>query len=256
MGTAETPRARSGDAVDRRPRVLRVLRSQLALVGLGRRRELLAVSVFMGVVVAWMLTAARAPGPDVRSALGTAVVLGYLWPVSVWEGEPPSRRLYHRLLPVGERLHNLLRIGAGGTWIVASLAAGTLIGMGAAGLLGHASAGFAPAAALEAVGGVLVMYGLGSVAAVATEHPGRWIVGVPLVYVLLVALLDAHGVQPLAGWLEAPLRSLNRAVETPLRTAGASAGGSSFPDALLLWLAIAGAALALAASFRPEPGRG
>lgn len=256
MGTAETPRARSGDDMNRCPRLLRVLWSQLALVGLGRRRELLAVSVFMAVVVAWMLTASPGPWPDVRSALGIAVTLGYLWPVSVWEGEPPSRRLYHRLLPVGERRHNLLRVGAGGTWIVASLTAGTLIGVGAAGLLGHPSAGLAPVAALEAIGGVLVMYGLGSVAAVATEHPGRWIVGVPLVYVLLVSLLGAHGVQPLAGWLEAPLRSLSRAVETPLRAAGATASGSSFPDALLLWLAIAGAALVLAASLRPEPGRG
>lgn len=255
MGTDEMPRAGSRDGRDRRPRLLRILRSQLALVGRGRRRELLTVSVFMAVVVAWMLAAAGPPGPDVRSALEIAVVLGYLWPVSVWQEEPPSRRLYHRLLPVGERLHNLLRVGAGGTWIVASLAAGTLIGMGAAGLLGHPPSGFPPAAALEAAGGVLVMYGLGSVAAVVTEHPGRWIVGVPLAYMLLTALLAARGVQPVAGWLEAPLRSLSRAVEAPLPETGVTAVGSSFPGALLLWLGIAGVALVLAASLRPEPGR-
>lgn len=243
-------------------------RLQIALVGRGRRRELLLLG---GVMVALML-GQRFPGgsaaPTTQSAaqilLSSSHVLllfvALLWPTSVWRGEGPGRRAYHWSLPVDRRVHDLLRVSAGAAWLLGTVAAGAVLGLG----IGVAIEGGIPAGDWRVYPGLLlallVLYGFGSVAALVSDHPFRWIIGVPVLYV---------GVRSIAGL--AGLGSVTTALQSAetgrLGLATALFGPRSFTSSFwrqvlgdgaplqagLLWFLIAAGAVLLAASLHREP---
>jgi hypothetical protein len=59
----------------------------------------------------------------------TAVIfVGIIAAFFTWFNEPPSRRRYHRSMPVNHRLHDLTRLLAGVTWLIAALLVFAILG--------------------------------------------------------------------------------------------------------------------------------
>lgn len=262
----------SAGEVDRRPAeadppdVSAVLRAQLRLMARAHRPAflLLGLAVAAGVVaLAWIwpggapdrLTLAHAMG----RSYGALELVAVFWAAMVtWRGEGPEERFHHWSQPVGRRRHQLLRIAAGAVWLLAAVVAGAAAGWLAGAVVqgGMGPGGAAPLAAT--VGGLLLLYLLGSVPALLSEHPVVWIVGVYAGTGFLVTLASARG-WPLAGTVRSLLLtgdwSLSSATNAPGLLVGGTSGGQPWA-ALGLWLCVAGAAVVLTASVHQERSAG
>lgn len=258
----------SVEAVDRRPAeasppaVSTVLRAQLELMARGHRAAflLLGLAVAAGVVaLAWIwpdgaperLTLAHAAG----RSYGALELVAVFWAAMVtWRGEGPEERVHHWSQPVGRRRHQLLRIAAGAVWLLAAVIAGAAAGWIAGAVVqgGMGPGGAAPLAAIG--GGLLLLYLLGSVPALLSEHPVVWIVGVYAGTGFLVTLASARG-WPLAGTARSVLLTGDWSLSSATNAPGLLVDGVSGEQpwvALALWLCVAGAAVALAASVHQE----
>jgi hypothetical protein len=107
------------------------------------------------------------------------VIIGALWPAFVWHGEGPSKRHYHWSLPVPQARHDLLRVAAGGLWLLAGLVAVEAFQIAAAFANGYGErlADVSLGSWLNYVSAPMTMYLIGSALAVATDHPIRWLLG-------------------------------------------------------------------------------
>lgn len=249
-------------STERRPPAwTRVLARQWRLVRLRHGRELLALAV--GAVLATSLRlAASFPAQGnvtlVELVLRTPLlailhVVAFLWGGAVWSAEGPSNRQYHWSLPVRRPSHDLTRVLVGGGWFFASLGAGLLVGGLAFAAAGRGIVPGSPGL-LGLVGLALATsYLLGTVPALVTDHPYRWMFGVGIGYLVLrmvVGTLAARGLVP-----DAAAAGLDRLADgslgfnaylfAPQEIAGVSEQAvSPHPGgALLLWVALAVAAV-------------
>lgn len=152
-------------------------------------------------------------------AAGPLVMLAFLFPLLVWREATPSRRDYHRSMPVPEWLHSLLRVTAGWVWLMAGLAGfllwGSLLARVLGGRIGSASMTVTafhngvpmmgvPSSAtgltswIAPFAGASIAYLLGSILALRSDHPWLWMGGVVAGCALFVGLLSAAGLDPLA----------------------------------------------------------
>ena len=130
-----------------------------------------------------------------------AWVLGLLIAYQTWDGEAPGKRTYHRSQPVPEPVHDLLRVAAG----VVFLAVALLVVLAAEVVaMSIASPGWA--SDISAAHWLLfplvplAAYLVGSIASVASERPGRWLVGVPAVALGVVAIVGLTHESPGELW--------------------------------------------------------
>lgn len=187
------------DAVPHRlPRRSEVLREQFLSVGISLRREGAVVAGMAGVftlLTALIQSTTRHPlafevGPGGAIPLS---ILALLVPMAVWKGEDPSRRGYHRAMPVAHGEHGAMRALAGLPWVLAAAVAYFAWLLVLAGLTGGKVAPtplwrwWAPFA------GVTVLYLLGSALTLRVAHPWRWMGGA------LVAYLFAQALRPVDG---------------------------------------------------------
>jgi hypothetical protein len=58
----------------------------------------------------------------VYDLLGYLLILGAIWPLVVWRGEPWGERDYRWSLPVSRHSHDLIRVAAGAVWLMLGVA--------------------------------------------------------------------------------------------------------------------------------------
>lgn len=223
---------------------------------------------------------------------GLGVWLAFLTPVFLWRNEGPTRRDYFWSLPVEQSRHALLRLGAGWAWQMAVIVALLLFGLALAvltdgelgvmtrGVSSMGTSGHPPSAVYRSLSvpvlswqwvtpftAATIAYLIGSVAALASDYPLRWLLGGTIALVLLHTVLET--VSPLD--VEGPFdlvwagRFGLRAAMNGERWVWERLAGSGWslertiaqPDvslwlpAMLLWLGAGAAAAYLAAGYRP-----
>jgi uncharacterized membrane protein YhdT len=182
-----------------------------------------------------------------------AVAWGFLWPFRVWRDEPPSRRGYHRAMPVERRRHDLLRVAAGAVWLLAVSALLLVAALATALLSGHAGGlGALPATAwLAAFTAPLLVYLLVSIASVRCEHPAAWVWGTLALLAPLWSLLSLVGLGAAAVVVTGRL-GLHLALggDGPNLALLSPPAFTRWVAATLLWLALAAAGVWAAAARR------
>lgn len=216
------------------PSLGRVLGVQVHDVGRALRRPAAVGAVMLGVLTVALLTGVDEVAEGVsfhpeRQML--PAVLGALWPLAVWRGVPRFGTHEFWALPVDRRSHALVRIAAGGIWLLAAVTLYTvwqlfltLVTGGA--MLPVESALLMPKAISPAgpltpddltpltivaapwhwivpITAAIGTYALSSALALAARSPLRWIA----VFVVMLFLLSGVGRLTRTLWLvEAPQR--------------------------------------------------
>jgi hypothetical protein len=181
-----------------------ILREQVRALGITMRRPLLYAAGYIilshVVVAVWLFTASR-HNPTVmtlwrvsQNSFNTFMYLGVLFPFFVWNGETPSRRMYHVLMPVAREQHALLKTGAGWVWLMFATALAVLLSVIVT-ILALRSTGVALQATDFNMIGVpfitaTVAYLLVSALAIATESPRVWVGVIVASYMVLSGVLQ------------------------------------------------------------------
>lgn len=178
-----------------------VVREQFRSVGLSLRREALAVGGILGIFTALMawarLNGIHGMSVDLTPEAGIPVLLLALFaPLAVWKGEAPGRRGYHLSMPVPHGPHALLKSASGLVWLLAAVvgylgwlgvmavATGGDIGARGYGMHGYGANWWEWTALFT---GTATMYAFGTVLALRTVHPWRWLAGGAFGYLVLSA---------------------------------------------------------------------
>ena len=203
-----------------RPAPGAVLGEQVRRVALAIRREalLLAGVLLLFGTVPVLLAHWRTPGhrTDMQfdELMLVVALVGAFAPLAVWKGEEPSRRAYFWALPVERARHSLARVAAGWGWTMLAVAAivlwVALLARATGGELSNGDA-FIPLRPLPedtpwspqdyfyqawpiprwqwAVPfmAATTAYLIGSIVALASDHPWRWYAGALLLFTLLNA---------------------------------------------------------------------
>ena len=197
-----------------------VIRQQVRTVGGAVRvAALVTGAIMVAFCVLSIISAARAAAvhptnggfPLSPGFVYPVFVLGLLMAAVVWQREEPSRRGYHLAMPVSPTQHTAIRVLAGWAWLMIGVAAVWAVICLTGAAIASVSGGpfdtremtawlwVAPFAAAT------MTYLLASIAMIATERPLGWLVGVPVVSVLLFQMPNVLG---LAGGVELARRLL------------------------------------------------
>lgn len=194
------------------PRNGSVFLEQVRVVGRGLRREALGLGCLLLLATAIVFIVMLREGERVDfEPVGAQFTLlaGLLLPLSVWRGEKPFGGGYLWTLPVERRRHALLKLAAGGLWLllavtafllwllVLALLTGGGIGADETRMLATGSGAHAPvrwttpawewAAPFTAA---LIGYLLGSALALGVEHPVRTAAALLFGFLLLLFLFE------------------------------------------------------------------
>jgi hypothetical protein len=218
-----------------------VLRGQFLAVGVGLRRELtVAAALILGVTVIALITIAIEPdgGTLMLSPDGAGFALGWIGlfaPLAVWKGEGPTSRGYLWSLPVPRPRHTLVKVFAGWAWLMitialflAFIALQTWISGGSPGIdelrfvpvegvtLSDGTRAAVDPSLLREVRWMTpawqwavpflapsIMYLIGTVAALLSDHPWRWFAGVAIGFGLVAVITEATSLHQVAELAEA-----------------------------------------------------
>jgi hypothetical protein len=176
-------------ALNAQPTLGKVAIAQLRMVALLQRREFVLLGVLAVASYAlglWGYAVMTPPDPSANTgtisiAYGVApftILLGALWPMSVWRLDDPARRGYFWSLPVAQPAHTLLRVAVG--WAILMSVSLVLLLYAAAllipGMLRFDQGGLSLEAAWLPFVAATLPYLLVSAFAVAFEHPVRVII--------------------------------------------------------------------------------
>jgi hypothetical protein len=182
----------------RLPRRSDVLREQFLGVGISLRREGAVAAVLAALVTAVIATVQGTTGQpfgvDLAPETGIPMaLLALLVPMAVWKGEDPTRRGYHRAMPVGHGEHAVMRALAGLPWVLGATAAYFTWML----VLSSFTAGQVEPTPLwqwwAPFAGVTVLYLLGSALTLRVAHPWRWMGGGLVGYMFVQALRPVDG---------------------------------------------------------------
>ena len=286
------------------PRWQAVTREQFKAVGLAVKREALVLGclivAFTGIFLWSYLRSLGNPNHNVSFDFVPTVVLpllllGFLVPLSVWKGDEPSRRSYLWSMPTDRSRHTLLKNFNGWVWFMVLIAAYLLWMLGLAAVTGsdigvesstlfignwdapgdpspedfHRLRWIIPAWQWAVpFTAATIAYLLGSVVAIASDHPWRWFGGILVGMLLLTAFLEAAEL----AWLERVIEGIfggpyglgiafsgmREVAETFTNAAGQTVQRAVMRPVFglwlgstLLWLAL-GTAGVLAAAFRHQ----
>ncbi len=251
----------------RAPSLPRVFQQQLKLIGQAGAASM-GMMVLGGAALLFLgmdPRIAKLPFPDDYLPL-TGLLLGAVaWPPLVWRGQGPTRRNYHRTLPVDQFTHDMLKIGAGALWLMLGIAV-VLLPLLVAANLSTTLRGLVTGPSLlvwvNFFTGPLIVYLLLSCIPMLTDRPLEWMLGLTAGFVGLTMLADTYDLA-LKNAIDVIMRSelglvnaLNGAyVEQPWLT---YVRLSHYPDrmdygawigATLLWLVIGIAAVCVTSNF-------
>jgi hypothetical protein len=152
---------------------------------------------------------ARLPFPADYLPL-TGLLLGTVaWPPLVWRGQGPLRRSYHRVLPVDQLTHDLLKVTAGAISLMVGVAVVLLPLLVAAGMSPVLSGLLTRPSWLVWLNfftGPLIIYLLVSCVPMLTDHPLEWLLGLTAGFVGLTFLADSYGLSPIADLINVLMR--------------------------------------------------
>lgn len=184
----------------------------------------------------------------------------FLWPLALWSQEAPRSRGYHRSLPVAHREHALLRVAAGGLWLVLFAAGFIVLAVVVSSLAGSAAVlrSWSPWVWPSIVLGPLAGYLLMSALAVRSDHPQGWFWGGLGTLSLLSSLAAMAGWQAPQSFFATLLlgrfglfSALGGPVVMELQEPGSTGPGALLP--LALWLVVGLVALLFATIPRDAP---
>jgi hypothetical protein len=126
----------------------------------------------------WMPGSFSGPDFELIGMLPFVILMGGAWGILVWRDEPPSKRGYHRSLPVDVAAHHLARVAAGAVWLLPALLLYFAAGIFVTALRGDtgAVAAAGPTLWLGYLLAALILYGMMAALATAVERPLSWIV--------------------------------------------------------------------------------
>lgn len=179
---SSVPGERRGATEDLRcPSIPKVMRAQLRLVF--RRR--LALAAMVALTALPPAAGAALLFGEATPTLAGLLAEGWIWPsllslgwplMVVWCDEGPSERAYHWTLPVDRPVHQLLRVAAGWVHLTAGLLAGLALAWAAAAVIHGGTAPGSAAALVSVFPAATAIYLVGTIPAVATDHPFGWLV--------------------------------------------------------------------------------
>jgi hypothetical protein len=195
------------------------------------------------------------------------LILAIVVPLLTWEGEGPSRRSYHLMMPVPQYRHSLMRVFAGWVWLMvataAYLVAIVLTVAVMEGLTGNTQP-YEPFFVywewLVPFTSVSIVYFLASAATLATEQPLLWILGIPALLGGSMALLHMLGFEDESRALQMIYSGKSGAAAAFLGSVEWRAGnGTLYPSlgrwlgATALWAVGSGVVLRWLSARRTEP---
>jgi hypothetical protein len=247
-----------------------VLREQMRLLAAVPRRDVLVVLV-LGLLMSmggcinldWSIDDVEVRAPSILHRMYFVVLVAAgLWATAIWHDEGPRRRAYRWSLPVERGRHDLLRVAAGGAWLLAALLAVLLIAALVALIVRPPS--IDAWVWLNFVTGPVTVYLLGSIAGVRLDAPGRWVGALAGAAVWFWAMWIggriAMGADVYDAFFVGPL-GLERALGQPFlmdgvaamsEMAGETSMALTWIPAAALWLAIGGAGVFLASRQHKE----
>ncbi len=244
---------RSGDRGARRPPDLMALgRRQFGLLAAAPHPELIPLGIaafflFLGGV-SFQLSIPGVTTIQSGPALAYlfSLVVASNWAGACWPGEGPSQRDYFLSMPVEPRLHGITRTVAGALWLLLVLLGLVIFGAVTAYTRDPGDTGgfLRPLFLAQFFLGPLAVYLMASAAALASDHPGRWITAgwmLGLVAWFMAALRHWDPVKTMMSALFlGPLRQSIPGGDDPSRTLGAIV-------TLLIWVGVGKVAVFLAA---------
>jgi hypothetical protein len=223
---------------------------QLRMLALLQRRDLIAVALIGGLIMAsasyglLMLGAVDTRPAELHSfAFGVPLVLiGLMWPLGMWRHGRPGQRDYFWTLPVARGPHMLLRVGLGWVLLVGVLL--FVLAIGAFVLAAFVTRWGDPALPLSHWFAPLITaslaYLLVSALAVQLDNPVRWALwGLVAVFGLRV-ITAAAGFTPMGGAIDVLIGSLRDALAGPFAT-------QRWVTSYLAWLTVAALAVVFGA---------
>jgi hypothetical protein len=186
------------------PRWTAVAGEQGRALAVSLRREALLFAGALALVTVLMLISWYQMRSDPNSHFGfmmhpevavPLIIAGFFVPLAVWKNEEPSRRGYHWAMPIGRTPHTLLRNFFGWAWLMLALIVYLLWSL-AVSLLATDPA-HAVAVQIHAwqwavpFTAVTIAYLLGSILALASDHPWRWVAAIVVVLLIGNALAQA-----------------------------------------------------------------
>jgi hypothetical protein len=125
--------------------------------------------------------------------LPVLAIIGGVWALVVWREEEPARRQYHWSMPVDVTVHDLLRVLAGGSWLLVVLLAFYVTVYALAALHGDTEylRQLGAAYFFAQVFVPLLAYLLLSVLTVGSGKPLHWLTGLYVVLVVTLLVADA-----------------------------------------------------------------
>ncbi|HEU0012063.1 MAG TPA: hypothetical protein VFQ45_00180 [Longimicrobium sp.] len=192
---------------------------QVRAVGLGLRVELTLLALFLaGLTVLLNVTAYRTGeriNTDIPNVAIPLFMLALAAPLAIWKGEEPARRGYLWAMPVPRVEHSLAKVFAGWVWVMGIVVVmllwvlamawatggdlrldrslGMLDGMPrGARVVAPAMEGY-PWMWLVPFTGATVAYLAGSILALASNYPWRWIAGGVFAFMMTAMLMEMGG---------------------------------------------------------------
>ena len=189
---SETQVATSISVPRRTPSMLVVARQQMRLIDATKRFPL------MLAVLAGVAAIALGPGPvgipESVFPFVSILLATIAWPILVWSGESPSRRSYHRILPVNHVTHDLLKVVAGACWLMLACAIvlATLVVVTATSGFSDVIRGLSPTVFASYFTGPLIVYLFVSTIPILTNRPIEWMLGIAIGLGGWTALADSY----------------------------------------------------------------
>jgi len=188
-----------------------------------------------------------------------ALVWAVFWPTRVWRHETPRQRDYHWSLPVERRLHDGLRLLAGGTWLALLCAILVTAAVVAAAVSGHTGllSQLTPWFWLDLLVAPMLVYGLLSILYLRTENPAGWQWGggwgVAIVLSILATVFPTSIGAPVRAVTVGPYGLVTTLVGPLWKEVGSvQATGPGLAAGWLLWGSLIAAGLWIAASTRSK----
>ena len=232
-------------------------RQQMWLLGAsGRWIYPIAALVAMLMIIPGSDPATADPATAVAAAL--VAFLGAFWPMIVWYGETPSRRVYHWSLPVARAPHDLMRVAAGALYLVGMSAA---IALAAILIDGNFTVAFDTRTILILAFGLVPLfpYFLMSALALWSDYAvTRYALAAFVGFGFGSAVLERVGYGVPADWLGTLFFGGSWAFAFTLLegvfmlSERATSPGDTWPAAIAVWLATGIALTLLAVSVRPD----
>jgi hypothetical protein len=191
-----------------------VTREQVKTVNMRIRRLMYLVICLYGVLVGvGILIALRARELNAKQAayqmanftftpraVFPLLILAIIVPLLTWEGEGPSRRSYHLMMPMPQHRHSLTRVFAGWVWLMVATAAYLVAIVLTVAVMERLTGNTQPYEPffiywewLVPFTSVSIVYLLASAATLATEQPLLWILGVTALLGGSIAVLHMLG---------------------------------------------------------------